>query len=433
MSLEGRTIAVIGAGIGGLAAATALAQRRAHVQVFEQADALAEVGAGIQVAPNGVAVLEALGMRDAAEACASLPEAVELRDHRGGRLVARLPLGQQCVARYGRPYWQFHRADLLAVLAAAAAEAGVQIRLATSVAEVRPEAEGRALRSADGTRHAGGDRRRRRRPPLGHPQQPLRRAAAPLHRPRRLARPRRRGPSARRAARPAARVTMAPGRHLVTYPLRGGRVVNFVAVEERAAWTAEGWSIPDDPAALRRAFAGWDGAAGELLAAVTACHLWGLFDHAPLPAWTAGRLALLGDACHPMLPFLAQGATMALEDAWVLAAELALAADPARGLSAYEATRLPRATRVQRAAARNGRHLPPAPGAARAGPPRARRRRRRCALATIPALRLAFRRRRDADGLTPREHPPTCQPKKTGERGTHVRRRISDRPRSRSS
>jgi salicylate hydroxylase len=161
--------------------------------------------------------------------------------------------------------------------------------------------------------------------------------------------------------RPVARVTMAPGRHLVTYPLRGGRLVNFVAVEERAAWTAEGWMQPDDPANLRRAFAGWTGAAGALLAAVESCHLWGLFDHPPLPHWAAGRLALLGDACHPMLPFLAQGATMALEDAWVLADELDLARDPARGLAAYEAARLPRATRVQRAAARNGRvyHLRP--------------------------------------------------------------------------
>ena len=361
MSLEGRTIAVIGAGIGGLAAATALAQRRAHVQVFEQADALTEVGAGIQVAPNGVAVLEALGMRDAAEACASLPEAVELRDHRGGRLVARLPLGRQCVARYGRPYWQFHRADLLAILAAAALEAGVQIRLAASVAEVRPEVEGLTALTADGARHhaeivvaADGLRSGIR---SSHFAAPTPRFTG--HVAWRGLVDATRAPAELRE--PAARVTMAPGRHLVTYPVRGGRIVNFVAVEERAAWTAEGWSISDDPAALRRAFAGWDGAAGDLLAAVTACHLWGLFDHAPLPAWTAGRLALLGDACHPMLPFLAQGATMALEDAWVLAAELALAADPARGLSAYEAARLPRATRVQRAAARNGRiyHLRP--------------------------------------------------------------------------
>ncbi len=137
--------------------------------------------------------------------------------------------------------------------------------------------------------------------------------------------------------------------------------MNFVAVEERAAWTAEGWTTADDPANLRRAFAGWGGAAGAVLGAVEDCFLWGLFDHAPLPRWTAGRLALLGDACHPMLPFLAQGATMALEDAWVLAAALDRAADPGAGLAAYAAARRPRTARVQRAAARNGRiyHLRP--------------------------------------------------------------------------
>jgi salicylate hydroxylase len=162
--------------------------------------------------------------------------------------------------------------------------------------------------------------------------------------------------------RPAARVTMGAGRHLVTYPLRRGTLVNFVAVEERGEWVEEGWTREDDPAALRGAFAGWDGAAGALLAAVERCFLWGLFDHAPLPRWVDGRLALLGDACHPMLPFLAQGATMALEDAFVLADCLDLADDPEAGLAAYEAARLPRATRVQRAAARSGRlyHLPPA-------------------------------------------------------------------------
>ena len=163
------------------------------------------------------------------------------------------------------------------------------------------------------------------------------------------------------AAAPVTRVTMGPGRHIVSYPLRRGALVNLVAVEERATWSEEGWTTPADPDDLRRAFAGWGGTAGALVAGVEACFLWGLFDHAPLPRWTAGRLALLGDACHPMLPFLAQGATMALEDAWVLAAELDRAADPLDGLAAYAAARRPRATRVQRAAARNGRifHLGP--------------------------------------------------------------------------
>jgi salicylate hydroxylase len=361
MSLAGREIAVIGAGIGGLAAATALAQRRARVRVFEQAEALEDVGAGIQVAPNGVAVLEALGLRDAAEACASLPEAVELRDHRGGRLVARVPLGADCVARYGRPYWHFHRADLLAVLAAGAAEAGVEVSLGRRVAAVRVEAEAVRLRAEDGEEQVA---------EIAIAADGLRSEARGAHfaalPPRFTGNVAWRGVVPAEAApaelvRPAARVTMAPGRHLVTYPVRGGRLVNFVAVEERQAWTAEGWMTADDPENLRRAFAGWGGAAGALLAAVGSCHLWGLFDHPPLPRWCAGRLALLGDACHPMLPFLAQGATMALEDAWVLAAELALADEPARGLTAYEAARLPRTARVQRSAARSGRlyHLRP--------------------------------------------------------------------------
>ncbi len=362
MSLAGRAVAVIGGGIGGLAAATALAQRGARVALFEQAAVLAEVGAGLQVAPNGVAVLEALGLGAAAAEVASVPEAVELRDHGAGRLVARVPLGADCLARYGRPYWQFHRADLLAVLAGGAAEAGVDLRLGCRVTAVERTNAGVRLAAGDGDAHeaaiavaADGVR------------SSLRDAAGLSARPPRFTGhvawrglvPAERLPA--EAAAPVTGVTMGPGRHMVSYPLRGGRLINVVAVEERAAWTAEGWMVPADPADLRRGFAGWGGAAGALLAAVDDCFLWGLFDHPALPRWTAGRLALLGDACHPMLPFLAQGATMALEDAWVLAAALDRAVDPEEGLAAYAAARLPRATRVQRAAARNGRiyHLGP--------------------------------------------------------------------------
>jgi salicylate hydroxylase len=361
MQLEGREIAVIGAGLGGIAAALALAGRRARVTVYEQAPALGEVGAGIQVAPNGVAVIEALGLRDAAEKVASLPDAIELRDRRGGRTVARLPLGQACVARYGRPYWQFHRADLLAVLAGGAAEAGVAVRLGCRIDEVAQARGGLRLRTGDGSEATA----------------ELVVAADGVRSPVRAAHfrgsaPRFTGHVAWRGLVPAdrlppeavpsgARVTMGPGRHLVTYPLRHGRLVNFVAIEERAAWTAEGWTARADPAELRRAFAGWRDAE-PLLAAVDQTFLWGLFDHPPLPEWSRGRIALLGDAAHPMLPFLAQGATMAFEDAWVLAAELDTAADPEAGLMAYEARRRPRATRAQRAAVRSGRVYHQRPG-----------------------------------------------------------------------
>ena len=355
MSLAGEKVAVIGGGIGGLAAALALARRGARVQVLERAPALTEVGAGLQIAPNGVAVLAALGLLDAAAPLASVAEAVELRDYRRGRLVARVPLGQDAEARYGRPYWQIHRADLLGVFAEAASAAGVELRLGAAVAEVVADASGVRVRCADGTEvavavavAADGLRSGTR---AGHFA-----AAAP----RFTGHVAWRATVAVEAAPGATQVTMGPGRHLVSYPLRAGRLVNLVAIEERAAWAAEGWMEPGDPDALRRSFAGWGGAAA-LLGAVDRCFLWGLFDHPPLARWTEGRLALLGDACHPMLPFLAQGATMALEDAWVLAAALDRAPDPVAGLAAYAAARLPRATRVQRAAARSGRlyHLRP--------------------------------------------------------------------------
>lgn len=353
MGLAGRRIAVAGAGIGGLAAATALARRGARVRVFEQAQALGDVGAGVQVAPNGVAVLEALGLRAAAEARASLPQAIELRDFRSGRTVARAPLGARCVARHGRPYWQFHRADLLAVLAEGAIRAGVELCFGSRVVSARPGGDGVRLTCAAGVEHEVD---------LAVAADGLRSGLRAAHfggAPARFT-----GHVAWRGLVEAARlppgefpdgacVTMGPGRHLVTYPLRGGRLINFVAVEARAAWTAEGWSARSDPALLRRAFAGWGGAAEALLAQVGETYLWGLFDHPPLPSWVRGRLVLLGDACHPMLPFLAQGATMALEDAWVLAAELDAAREVDQGLRAYQALRAPRTARVQRAAARN--------------------------------------------------------------------------------
>lgn len=365
MALSDWRIGIIGGGIGGIAAALALARHGAGaVEVFETAPALAEVGAGLQISPNGVRVLEALGLGPAAAAVASAPDAVQLLDHANGRPVARVPLGETARRRYGEPYWQFHRADLLSVLAEAARGSGVNLRTGaraevTGTAEApRIALEGRdgaepfdAVIAADGVRSPT-------------------RAAWFAGTPARFT-----GHVAWRGLVPAralpdppaetTTVRMAPGRHLVTYPLRGGSLVNFVAVEERDAWTEEGWSAPDDPDRMRHAFAGWGGEAGALLAAVQDCFVWGLFDHAPLPRWTDGRLALLGDACHPMLPFLAQGATMALEDAWVLADCLELAGDVPTGLVAFETARMARATAVQRAAARNGRIYHLGPGMAR--------------------------------------------------------------------
>lgn len=355
MALEGREVLVVGAGIAGLAAARALVQRGARVRVVEQAPELGEVGAGLQIGPNSVAVLEALGLGAACARVASEPEAIELRDWRQGGVLARVPLGQTAAARYGRPYWQFHRADLLAVLADAAVEAGVRIELGAPVARVVAEGAGVRLHTDAGATYraeiliaADGVRSGIRRTEFGGAGARFTGHVAwrGLVAAERLAA----GPFAQ-----ATCVTMGPGRHLVTYPLRGGRLINFVAVEERAQEMPEAWQAAADPAELRAAFAGWNDGVTALLAAVEQTYLWGLYDHEPLADWARGRIALIGDACHPMLPFLAQGASMALEDAWVLAAMLDRAETLERGLTDYAAQRRPRATRVQQAAARNGR------------------------------------------------------------------------------
>ncbi|MDY6860325.1 MAG: FAD-dependent monooxygenase, partial [Pseudomonadota bacterium] len=158
------------------------------------------------------------------------------------------------------------------------------------------------------------------------------------------------------AAAPRVTVYMGPGRHLVCYPLRGGTMINIVAVEERRAWADEGWSHTDDPAHLRAAFAGFAPEVRTLLARVDEVHLWGLFRHPVARHWHRGQAALLGDAAHPTLPFLAQGANMALEDAWVLAAALGGHDSIEAGLAAYQTARRDRCVRIVDAASRNARN-----------------------------------------------------------------------------
>ena len=152
----------------------------------------------------------------------------------------------------------------------------------------------------------------------------------------------------------AATIFFGPHRHLVTYPLRGGKQWNVVAVEERTDWAAEGWSVRSEPAQVQAAFAGWCAPVQQLLAGLDETFLWGLYDHPPLSRWHKGNVALLGDACHAMLPFLAQGAAMAIEDAYVLAA-CCDEKPVAQALPDYESKRKARTTRVQKTAASNAR------------------------------------------------------------------------------
>lgn len=352
--LIGQEVTVVGGGIGGLAAALALAQRGASVAVLEQAPAITEVGAGIQISPNGWRVLRALGVAEAVAAISPRSQAVRLRDFRRGSEVFVMPL-----TRADQPWYLVHRADLVEVLADAARDAGVEIRLGTRVVAVAPGPVGTDLTLADGTVETHG----------------LTIAADGLHSPARAAlNPKSRAfftgqvawrctiPVAEPLA-PEAHVFMGPGRHLVRYPLRDGRLVNVVAVEERDGWAAEGWHHRDDPAHLARAFIDFCPEVRSLLGRAQEVFLWGLFRHPVAQVWQEHRLALLGDAAHPTLPFLAQGANMALEDAFVLARCLAEDAATHDALARYEALRRPRTARIVAAATDNAAnyHLRPGP------------------------------------------------------------------------
>ncbi|MGY9049950.1 hypothetical protein P775_19015 [Puniceibacterium antarcticum] len=341
MGLQGSQITVIGGGIGGLAAALALRQRGADVVVLEQAGEICEVGAGLQVSPNGLRVLEALGLTLEGAVRAG---AVSLRDYRDGAEVLRLDLARLDGAQ---AYHFVHRADLIGLLADGARAAGVRIRLLQRVSGVRMGAQPVAVIANGDSCPAdliiGADGVKSVARGVLNGQAPARFTGQVAWRavvPNTCDHP------------PEARVHMGPGRHLVSYPLRGGDFVNLVAVEERRSWTEEGWTHRDDAKNLRRAFARFGGDVPALLAGVKAPGLWGLFRHPVAKRWHGEGLALLGDAAHPTLPFLAQGANMALEDAWALAA--CLERDGlAEGLGRYQTLRRPRAVQVINAATGN--------------------------------------------------------------------------------
>lgn len=348
--LSGQRALVLGAGVAGLATATALRRFGAQVAILEQAAEIAEVGAGLQISPNGTRVLRALGIDPAGIGDPS--EAVELRDSTG-RLVTRLDLPSE------PGFYLCHRADLIAGLERAMRACGTDVQLLQKVTQIDLTDTGARVTTGVGAQHVT----------------PLLIGADGLHSPLRAAlngaaEPFFTGQVAWRATIPGdggprvAQIFTGPGQHLVSYPLRGGTLRNIVAVQERRIWAAEGWNHPDDPEALRAAFAGFGGPVPGWLAAVRQTFLWGLFRHPVARHWHdgAGRAALVGDAAHPTLPFMAQGANLALEDAWSLATALAASpGNPADALTAYANRRAPRAAKVVAEANANARnyHLRP--------------------------------------------------------------------------
>ncbi|MFT4798138.1 MAG: salicylate hydroxylase [Candidatus Azotimanducaceae bacterium] len=346
---------VVGGGIGGLTAALCLAQQGHEVHVFEQATEFVEAGAGIQLSPNCTRVLHWLGLEHALRTEAFIPEATQIRQWQTGKIIAETPLGPEAIARYGMPYYHIHRGDLLKVLVAAAAEhASITLSTSAIVGSFQQTQEGitlpvndtvyygDALIGADGIHSVV-------RASLWGEEKPrftgnvAWRALVPVARlPPGL-------------IKPMATVWWGPGKHFVHYYVRGGELVNCVCVTEKSGWEIESWTEPGHQEELQAEFSGWHPDIGQLIENVTpeSLYKWALFDRAPMNRWGSGRVTLLGDACHPTLPFMSQGAAMAIEDAAALA--LCAENDIASGLRRYEDQRRDRTAGVQQGSRRNAK------------------------------------------------------------------------------
>lgn len=345
-----RHAVIVGAGIAGMTTSLCLARIGWRATVLEQAPVISEVGAGLQLSPNGMKVLRTLGLTAAIETTAFAPEAIEMRMGRSGRRVFRVPLGQAAVERWGAPYLQMHRADLLAVLLdAATAHDQIELRNGARAASVKAG----CVRLDDGAEVAGdlvigadGIHSIVRQHLLGEDQPRFTgnvawRMTVPMERLGDLAPP------------PTACIWAGPGRHAVTYRLRGGTLANFVGVVEQDGWQEESWTEQGSRDAALADFAGWDPVLLKLIEAADTHFRWALHVRDPLPRWSDGPVLVLGDAAHPMLPTLAQGAVMGIEDAWVLTDLLDQGESPETVGQALHATRIARVSRVQATAARN--------------------------------------------------------------------------------
>ncbi|MBV9829298.1 MAG: FAD-dependent monooxygenase [Alphaproteobacteria bacterium] len=338
-------IVIIGAGIAGLSTAVALRRRGIEVAVYEQADAVSEIGAGVQMTPNAMRALRALGVEDAAMAVAFEPESQVLRNWKSGRVIYRAPMRSVFRERFGAPGCSFHRADLLSVLAAPLPSD--IIHLGARCVGVETRGRGATARFADGCAAEGdivvgadGIHSTLRRQMFGADM------------------PRFTGCMCWRGLVPADRIPtglierassnwLGPHGHVVHYYVRRGEMVNFVAIHDTEEWTEESWIREADRDELMATYARWHPDLLRLFECSDRYFKWGLFDRDPLPRWTDGRVTLLGDSAHAMLPFLAQGAAMGIEDGCVLAEVIARSPDDLDGaLRAYEALRVPRTRRA---------------------------------------------------------------------------------------
>ncbi|MCU0790921.1 MAG: FAD-dependent monooxygenase [Nitratireductor sp.] len=351
MNEPSRTITVAGGGIAGLSAALCLAQRGFRVDVFERAAAFESVGAGLQISPNAFHVIDGLGLGRALKAVATAPLAIRVMNARSGREIARIPLGEQAIERYGAPYLVAHRADLHQVLAVAAKDhPDIALRLGQRLDDVAihangvtslvfgggkvEEYQGLAMIAADGVwsrlRNLYFDKAQ-----AVHSGLTAWRGLVPME------------VLPAGQDRDNVQLWLAPNAHAVSYPIRQGRYLNFVAITATPAGDgepAEGWAHEAKASELENGLAGWHRSILDLIAHRTHWTKWPLFAAPALKAWSHGAMVLTGDAAHAMLPFAAQGAAMAIEDAAVLAQCLAKpgATPPEEAFAQFEKLRRPR-------------------------------------------------------------------------------------------
>jgi salicylate hydroxylase len=327
MSRASPHILIAGGGIGGLTTALALLRRGIDVSVYEQASELREVGAGVQIGPNGSRLLIDLGLREALDEVACEAARKEVRLWNTGQTWKLFDLGRDCIERFGAPYWTVHRGDFHGVLRDAVlalkpdaihlghlargftdSHGGVTLHFSG-----KPDAQGDAIVAADGVhsklREAAGV--------------PAKTAFLGIMAWRGLVPAERLSPEQRT---PVGTNWVGPGAHVITYPVRGGELYNFVGVVEGRDWPVESWTERGTHAECFADFKGWHPAVQETIRGLDVPFKWAFVGREPLTRWAFGRLCLIGDACHPTLPFLAQGANMAIEDAVVIAR--AIAADP---------------------------------------------------------------------------------------------------------
>lgn len=344
------SVTIIGAGIGGLTAALAMQKRGIQVCVYEQTAKLAEVGAGLHLSPNGIHIIRGLNLRPAIEPYDFRPSSLVTRHYQTGKASFELPLDEKFEAEFGTPFIDVHRADLHNALVDAVTRNDKDaIRLNKKLSAIKEQETHVALSFEDGSEEtaetvvaADGVHSTVRsllydEPGAEYTGHVAYRGLVPVE------------SVGKDTLEPAFNIWAGPKKHVVAYYVRRGALVNYVAAVEEPDWRTESWTAKADREQLVSYFEGWDPAVRKLLAQTQegSCFKWALLVRKPLQRWSSDRITILGDAAHPMVPYMAQGAVMAMEDGWVFAHFAENHNDSASALKAYETARRERSSKVQ--------------------------------------------------------------------------------------